>query len=193
MNLDSQRLVKTSNCENFGIRELNSKVDGLVKGIYDEDQIFLKDDSIISNKRLTDKEIISNPKYEENLKLTNKKKEISKIWHYTAGSITVVSALLSYQAASSYNSLSNKNQQLANSYSKNGSSATRSEYENNQSTMKGYKSQVQTFDLISLIGLGWYAYLFFDDELDLISEYQFKNISILANYEEAKLIWNRSF
>ena len=32
-----------------------------------------------------------------------------------------------------------------------------------------------------------------DDELDLISEYQFKNISILENYEEAKLIWNRSF
>ena len=47
MNLDSQRLVKTSNCENCGIRKLNSKVDGLVKGIYDEDQIFLKDDSKI--------------------------------------------------------------------------------------------------------------------------------------------------
>ena len=181
VDLDSQRLVRTAICEDCGIGDLNSKVDGLVQEIYKEDRDNFEESLVTSNEEYPESEIISEPEPITESVVSSKKAETSKVWHYAAGGITVISALLSYQAASSYNSLSDKNKQLADSYASTGSSATKSEYESNQSTMKGYKSQVQTYDVISLVGLGWWAYLFFSDSSNSVTKSNYLDIQLIVN------------
>ena len=184
VDLDSQRLVRTAICEDCGIGDLNSKVDGLVQEIYEEDRDNFEESLVTSNEEDPESEIISEPEPITESVVSSNKAETSKVWHYTAGGITVISALLSYQAASSYNSLSDKNKQLADSYASTGSSATKSEYESNQSTMKGYKSQVQTYDAISLIGLGWWAYLFFTDSSNSVTKSDDSDIKLIVNQNQ---------
>ena len=184
VDLDSQRLVRTAICEDCGIGDLNSKVDGLVQEIYEEDRDSFEENLVTSNEEEPETEITSEPEPLAESVVSSKKAETSKVWHYTAGGITVISALLSYQAASSYNSLSDKNKQLADSYASTGSSATKSEYESNQSTMKGYKSQVQTYDAISLIGLGWWAYLFFTDSSNSVTKSDDSDIQLIVNQNQ---------
>jgi hypothetical protein len=184
VDLDSQRLVRTAICEDCGIGDLNSKVDGLVQEIYEEDRDSFEESLVTSNEEDPESEIISEPEPITESVVSSNKAETSKVWHYTAGGITVISALLSYQAASSYNSLSDKNKQLADSYASTGSSATKSEYESNQSTMKGYKSQVQTYDAISLVGLGWWAYLFFTDSPNSVTKTDDSDIQLIVNQNQ---------
>ena len=184
VDLDSQRLVRTAICEDCGIGDLNSKVDGLVQEIYEEDRDSFEENLVTSNEEEPETEITSEPEPVEESVVSNNRPETSKVWHYTAGGITVISALLSYQAASSYNSLSDKNKQLADSYASTGSSATKSEYESNQSTMKGYKSQVQTYDAISLVGLGWWAYLFFTDSSNSVTKSDDSDIQLIVNQNQ---------
>ena len=184
VDLDSQRLVRTAICEDCGIGDLNSKVDGLVQEIFEEDRDSFEENLVTSNEEEPETEISSEPEPVVESGVSSNKSETSKVWHYTAGGITVISALLSYQAASSYNSLSDKNKQLADSYASTGSSATKSEYESNQSTMKGYKSQVQTYDAISLVGLGWWAYLFFTDSSNSVTKSDDSDIQLIVNQNQ---------
>ena len=184
VDLDSQRLVRTAICEDCGIGDLNSKVDGLVQEIYEEDRDSFEENLVTSNEEEPETEITSEPEPLAKSVVSSNKAETSKVWHYTAGGITVISALLSYQAASSYNSLSDKNKQLADSYASTGSSATKSEYESNQSTMKGYKSQVQTYDAISLVGLGWWAYLFFTESSNSVTKLDDSDIQLIVNQNQ---------
>ena len=184
VDLDSQRLVRTAICEDCGIGDLNSKVDGLVQEIFEEDRDSFEENLVTSNEEEPETEITSEPEPLAESVVSSNKAETSKVWHYTAGGITVISALLSYQAASSYNSLSDKNKQLADSYASTGSSATKSEYESNQSTMKGYKSQVQTYDAISLVGLGWWAYLFFTDSSNSVAKTDHSDIQLIVNQNQ---------
>ena len=184
VDLDSQRLVRTAICEDCGIGDLNSKVDGLVQEIFEEDRDSFEENLVTSNEEEPETEITSEPETVVESVVSNNKPKTSKVWHYTAGGITVISALLSYQAASSYNSLSDKNKQLADSYASTGSSATKSEYESNQSTMKGYKSQVQTYDAISLVGLGWWAYLFFTDSSSSVAKTDHSDIQLIVNQNQ---------
>ena len=90
------------------------------------------------------------------------------IWHYAAVSVTLVSALMSYNAAKSYNDLSAKNSTLATQYANSSSSSEqasyKSEYDSNASKMKSYKSSMQTWDILTLLGLGWEAYLLMSEE-----------------------------
>ena len=184
VDLDSQRLVRTAICEDCGIGDLNSKVDGLVQEIFEEDRDSFEENLVTSNEEEPETEITSEPEPEVESVVSGNKPDTSKVWHYTAGGITVISALLSYQAASSYNSLSDKNKQLADSYASTGSSATKSEYESNQSTMKGYKSQVQTYDAISLVGLGWWAYLLFTDSSNSVTKSDDSDIQLIVNQNQ---------
>ena len=184
VDLDSQRLVRTAICEDCGIGDLNSKVDGLVQEIFEEDRDSFKENLVTFKEEEPETEITSEPEPVVESVVSNNKPETSKVWHYTAAGITVISALLSYQAASSYNSLSDKNKQLADSYASTGSSATKSEYESNQSTMKGYKSQVQTYDAISLVGLGWWAYLFFTDSPNSVTKSDNSDIQLIVNQNQ---------
>ena len=184
VDLDSQRLVRTAICEDCGIGDLNSKVDGLVQEIFEEDRDSFEENLVTSNEEEPETEISSEPEPVVESGVSSNKSETSKVWHYTAGGITVISALLSYLAASSYNSLSDKNKQLADSYASTGSSTTKSEYESNQSTMKGYKSQVQTYDAISLIGLGWWAYLFFTDPSNSVTKSDDSDIQLIVNQNQ---------
>ena len=184
VDLDSQRLVRTAICEDCGIGDLNSKVDGLVQEIYEEDRDSFEESLANSNEEEPETEITTEPEPITESVVSSNKPETSKVWQYTAGGITVISALLSYQAASSYNSLSDKNKQLADSYASTGSSATKSEYESNQSTMKGYKSQVQTYDAISLVGLGWWAYLFFTDSPNSVTKTDNSDIQLIVNQNQ---------
>ena len=88
--------------------------------------------------------------------------------HYAAVSVTLVSALMSYNDAKSYNDLSAKNSTLATQYANSSSSSEKasykSEYDSNVSKMKFYKSSMQTWDILTLLGLGWEAYLLMSDE-----------------------------
>ena len=89
-------------------------------------------------------------------------------WHYAAISVTLVSALMSYNAAKSYNDLSAKNSTLATQYANSSSSSEqasyKSEYDSNASKMKSYKSSMQTWDILTLLGLGLEAYLLMNYE-----------------------------
>jgi len=89
-------------------------------------------------------------------------------WHYTAVSVTLVSALMSYNATKSYNDLSAKNSTLATQYANSSSSSEqasyKSEYDSNASKMKFYKRSMQTWDILTLLGLGWEAYLLMSNE-----------------------------
>ena len=89
-------------------------------------------------------------------------------WHYAAVSVTLVSALMSYNAAKSYNDLSAKNNTLATQYANSSSSSEqasyKSEYDSNSSKMESYKRSLQTWDILTLLGLGWEAYLLMSDE-----------------------------
>ena len=89
-------------------------------------------------------------------------------WHYAAVSVTLVSALMSYNYAKSYNDLSAKNSTLATQYANSSSSSEKasykSEYDRNASKMKFYKSSMQTWDILTLLGLGWEAYLLMSDD-----------------------------
>ena len=90
--------------------------------------------------------------------------------HYAAVSLTLVSALMSYNTSKSYNDLSAKNSTLATQYANSSSSSEqasyKSEYDSNASKMKSYKSSMQTWDILTLLGLGWETYLLMSDESD---------------------------
>ena len=126
--------------------------------------------------------------------------------HYAAVSVTLVSALMSYNAAKSYNDLSSKNSTLATQYANSSSSSEKasykSEYDRNASKMKFYKSSMQTWDILTLLGLGWEAYLLMSDESGSSAvnsgSIQFPFIPRLAYqtfpYEtKTSLLWGMSF
>ena len=46
---------------------------------------------------------------------------------------------------------------------------TKSKYQSNQSKMKSYKSQVQLWDMITLLALGVEAYLWFSESPDTMA------------------------
>ena len=158
VDIDSQRLVRTASCENCTIKELNKYVDELVLKIFDEDQI-----SIAGTKIKEEPNPEAEPKVE-----TEESPSSEKTWHYVAISVTLFSAFMSYNVANSYNDLSDKNKNLATQYANSSSSSDqasyKSEYDSNASEMKSYKSAMQTWDMLTLIGLGWEAYLYFSDD-----------------------------
>jgi len=89
-------------------------------------------------------------------------------WHYAAVSVTLVSALMSYNAAKSYNDLSAKNSTLATQYANSSSSSEKasykSEYDSNASQMDSHESSFKMWDMLTLAGLGWETYLFLTDD-----------------------------
>ena len=160
VDIDSQRLVRTASCEDCTIKELNNYVDELVQKIFDEDQISIAGTKI---KEEPNPEAEAEPKVE-----TEESPSSDKTWHYVAISVTLFSALMSYNVANSYNDLSDKNKNLATQYANSSSSSEqasyKSEYDSNASEMKSYKSAMQTWDMLTLVGLGWEAYLYFSDD-----------------------------
>ena len=166
VDIDSQRLVRTASCEDCTIKELNNYVDELVQKIFDEDQISIagtkiKEEPTPEAKPIPEPEPKQAVEPEESL-------SSDKTWHYVAISVTLVSAFMSYNVANSYNDLSDKNKNLATQYANSSSSSEqasyKSEYDSNASEMESYKSAMQTWDMLTLVGLGWEAYLYFSDD-----------------------------
>ena len=166
VDLDSQRLVRTASCEDCTIKELNNYVDELVMKIFDEDQISIagtkiKEEPTPEEKPIPEPEPKQAVESEESLSSDN-------TWHYVAISVTLFSAFMSYNVANSYNDLSDKNKNLATQYANSSSSSEKasykSEYDSNASKMESYKSAMQTWDMLTLVGLGWEAYLYFSDD-----------------------------
>ena len=160
VDLDSQRLVRTSSCVECNIEQLNNNLDELVLEIFEEDQISTAETKI-SPEHTPESEPETAAEPEES-------PSSDKTWHYVAISVTLVSALMSYNEANSYNDLSEKNKTLATQYANSSSSSEKasykSEYDSNASEMKSYKSAMQTWDMLTLVGLGWEAYLYFSDD-----------------------------
>ena len=165
VDIDSQRLVRTASCEDCTIKELNNYVDELVLKIFDEDQISIagtkiKEEPTPEAKPIPEPEPKQAVEPEESL-------SSDKTWHYVAISVTLFSAFMSYNVANSYNDLSDKNKALATQYANSSSSSEqasyKSQYDSNASEMKSFKSAMQTWDMLTLIGLGWEAYLYFSD------------------------------
>ncbi|MBC8257819.1 MAG: hypothetical protein H8E38_02285 [SAR324 cluster bacterium] len=182
VDLDSQRLVRTAFCEDCSIGQLNMKVEGLVLKLITEDQLSLAGTKFIEQpkpktvpepvKKKVQKAVSKIKRVQKAAPTVDSEPEpvspegttsVDKTWQYVATTVTVVSALLSYNAAKSYNDLSAKNSTLASQYANASSSSEqasyKSEYDSNSSKMKSYKSSSQTWDLLTLAGLGWTAYL----------------------------------
>ena len=169
VDIDSQRLVRTASCEDCTIKELNNYVDELVQKIFDEDQISIagtkiKEEPTPEAKPIPEPEPKQAVEPEESL-------SSDKTWHYVAISVTLFSAFMSYNVANSYNDLSDKNKNLATQYANSSTSSEqasyKSEYDSNASKMKSYKSAMQTWDMLTLVGLGWGAYLYFSDDSEV--------------------------
>ena len=185
VDLDSQRLVRTAFCEDCSIGQLNMQVEGLVIKLITEDKKSVSGTKFIETPK--PKEIPvpvqkplqkSAPQIEpepvsEPVVSAEEDSSADKTWQYVAASVTVVSALMSYNAAKSYNDLSSKNSVLSTQYSNSSSNseqaAYKSEYDSNASKMKSYKSSSQTWDLLTLSGLGWTAYLMMNDNSESAS------------------------
>ena len=173
VDLDSQRLVRTSSCSECNINELNNNVDDLVLKIFAEDQILtagtkIKQEPLPELKPVLEQE--QKPRDPEPEPVAEPEKSLSsdKTWHYVAISVTLVSALMSYNEANSYNDLSEKNKTLATQYANSSSSSEKasfkSEYDSNASQMNSHESSFKMWDMFTLAGLGWETYLFLTDD-----------------------------
>jgi len=160
VDLDSQRLVRTSSCVECNIEQLNNNVNELVLKIFEEDQISTAGTKI---KQEPTPEPEPEPTTEPEISPSS-----DNTWHYVAISVTLVSALMSYNAANSYNDLSEKNKNLATQYANSSSSSEKasykSEYDSNASQMKSHESSFKMWDMLTLAGLGWETYLIFTDD-----------------------------
>jgi len=168
VDLDSQRLVRTSSCVECNIEQLNNNVNELVLKIFDEDQISTAGTKI-KQEPLPEPEPAEEPVPEpEPVVEPEKSPSSDKTWHYVAISVTLVSALMSYNAAQSYNDLSAKNKSLSTQYANSSSSSEKasykSEYDSNASQMKTHESSFKMWDMLTLAGLGWETYLFLTDD-----------------------------
>ena len=160
VDLDSQRLVRTSSCVECNIEQLNNNVNELVLKIFEEDQISTAGTKIKQEPVLEpEPETVAEPE---------KSPSSDKTWHYVAISVTLVSALMSYNAANSYNDLSEKNKTLATQYANSSSSSEKasykSEYDSNASQMNSHESSFKMWDMLTLAGLGWETYLLLTDD-----------------------------
>ena len=178
IDLDSQRLVRTAFCQDCSIGELNIMVEEHGMKLISEDQI-----STVETKTILKPKPVPEQETEPELEVQAEESPTSdKTWHYVAISVTVVSALMSYNAANTYNELSEKNITLATQYSNSNSSTEKtsykSEYGSNASKMKSNKSSIQTWDLITLAGLGWEAYLLITDDFDNTAPNSGKSFSL---------------
>ncbi len=173
VDLDSQRLVRTSSCSECNINELNNNVDDLVLKIFAEDQILtagtkIKQEPLPELKPVLEQE--QKPRDPEPEPVAEPEKSLSsdKTWHYVAISVTLVSALMSYNEANSYNDLSEKNKTLATQYANSSSSSEKasfkSEYDSNASQMNSHESSFKMWDMLTLAGLGWETYLLLTDD-----------------------------
>ena len=168
VDIDSQRLVRTSSCVECNIEQLNNNVDELVLKIFDEDQISTAGTKI-KQEPLPEPEPAEKPVPEpEPATEPEKSPSSDNTWHYVAISFTIVSALMSYNAANSYNDLSAKNKTLATQYANSSSSSEKasykSEYDSNASQMNSHESSFKMWDMLTLAGLGWETYLLLTDE-----------------------------
>ena len=160
VDLDSQRLVRTSSCVECNIEQLNNNVNELVLKIFDEDQISTAGTKI-KQEPLPEPE--PEPTTEPEISPSS-----DNTWHYVAISVTLVSALMSYNAANSYNDLSEKNKTLATQYANSSSSSEKasykSEYDSNASQINSHESNFRMWDMFTLAGLSWGTYLFLTDD-----------------------------
>jgi len=168
VDLDSQRLVRTSSCVECNIEQLNNNVNELVLKIFDEDQISTAGTKI-KQEPLPEPEPAEEPVPEpEPVVEPEKSPSSDKTWHYVAISVTLVSALMSYNAAQSYNDLSAKNKSLSTQYANSSSSSEKasykSEYDSNASQMDSHESSFKMWDMLTLAGLGWETYLLLTDD-----------------------------
>ena len=168
VDLDSQRLVRTSSCVECNIEQLNNNVNELVLKIFDEDQISTAGTKI-KQEPLPEPEPAEEPVPEpEPVVEPEKSPSSDKTWHYVAISVTLVSALMSYNAAQSYNDLSAKNKSLSTQYANSSSSSEKasykSEYDSNASQMNSHESSFKMWDMLTLAGLGWETYLLLTDD-----------------------------
>ena len=168
VDLDSQRLVRTAICEDCNIKQLNNSVDELVLKIFEEDQISTAGTKI-KQEPLPEPEPVEEPVPESEPAVEPEKSPSSdKTWHYVAISVTLVSALMSYNEANSYNDLSEKNKTLATQYANSSSSSEKasykSEYDSNASQMNSHESSFKMWDMLTLAGLGWETYLLLTDD-----------------------------
>ena len=158
VDLDSQRLVRTSSCVECNIEQLNNNVNELVLKIFEEDQISTAGTKI-KQEPLPEPEPTTEPEISPSSDNT---------WHYVAISVTLVSALMSYNEANSYNDLSEKNKTLATQYANSSSSSEKasykSEYDSNASQMNSHESSFKMWDMLTLAGLGWETYLLLTDD-----------------------------
>jgi hypothetical protein len=143
-------------------------VNELVLKIFDEDQISTAGTKI-KQEPLPEPEPAEEPVPEpEPVVEPEKSPSSDKTWHYVAISVTLVSALMSYNAAQSYNDLSTKNKSLSTQYANSSSSSEKasykSEYDSNASQMDSHESSFKMWDMLTLAGLGWGTYLFLTDD-----------------------------
>lgn len=180
VSFSTQLPVYIAFCEECSLGEFSTKVDGLGMELIAKNQIPTAVNKTIPKPKLAKKSVkILDPEVQSEESPSSR-----KTWHYVAVSLTVLSALMSYNAANSYNELSKKNNTLATQYSNSSSSSEKaslkSEYDSNATKMKSNKNSIQAWDFLTLIGLGLEAYLIMTDDFAHIAPNSRKSFSQYA-------------
>jgi hypothetical protein len=89
------------------------------------------------------------------------------VWQITAISIAVIGAYASYSEAQRYNELNEENNTLNEDYLSSTSATDRAVYkeqfDDNETQMETHKGNMQMYDVVTVLALGWEIYLYLSD------------------------------
>ena len=115
-------------------------------------------------------------------------------WHAWTLGLTALVMLEARFASDEFNKLSKENEQLSDSYSTTGNTSSKDQYESNQRKMQDMKSWIQMMDLLSIVGLGFEAYLLMSSKKDDVASKGGGAPLYIAWYPRAiNLHWNWNF
>ena len=167
-----KKLVESDYCENCNTRELNRRIEDLVDKLVGKMGINSPPASVAGTPIKEPDPPKAEPKPElpsaPAAQSAKKSSSSNVVWHATAITLTLSTAMLSTTSATEYNDLAKENGDLKAQFSSSGSEEERNQLESdfqvNQTRMTALKGEVLMFDVLTLIFASWEAYLLFSSD-----------------------------
>ena len=182
VDIDGNRDVRTTTCEDCNISKTNSKVDDLVQSVFKEFEI----------------------QKENGPAAQLEGSGFGMGWKLSTLAVTLGAGMSALNQAKTYNDLASKNKSLRDQYSTANTPEERSsletEYANNQKQMKSVKSSIRNLDVVTLVGVLTLAYMFtadYEDPVRVVGDARFPEparsgflLGLLENHLQMGWRWN---
>ena len=182
VDIDGNRDVRTTTCEDCNISKTNSKVDDLVQSVFKEFEI----------------------QKENGPAAQLEGSGFGMGWKLSTLAVTLGAGMSALNQAKTYNDLAGKNKTLREQYSTANTPEERSsletEYANNQKQMKSVKSSIRNLDVVTLVGVLALAYMFtadYEDPVRVVGDARFPEparsgflLGLLENHLQMGWRWN---